>query len=113
MLFSVGYTLPYDQSWVIYSVSQVQNFLGDEGDYRPLQTPQPEWGTFPFWQPPDVFFGWGPRRKSAHFFNNISQIKTSVGAQHIVLFRSNKKVSIFVVVTNDTRVFNIAHLFCF
>jgi hypothetical protein len=32
MLFSVGYTLPFDQSGIIYSLSQVQNFLGDEGD---------------------------------------------------------------------------------
>jgi hypothetical protein len=40
MLFSVGYTLPYDQSGVLYSLSQVQNFLGDEGDSAPLQTPK-------------------------------------------------------------------------
>jgi hypothetical protein len=34
MLFSVGYTLPYDQSGImIYSLSQVQNFLGD--DFKP------------------------------------------------------------------------------
>jgi hypothetical protein len=39
MLFSVGYTLPYDQSWVIYSLSQVQNFLGDEGAHPPSSNP--------------------------------------------------------------------------
>jgi hypothetical protein len=31
-------------------------------DSAPLQTPQTEGGTSPFWQPPDVSFGWG------HFF---------------------------------------------
>jgi hypothetical protein len=61
MLFSVAYTLPYDQSGVIYSLSQIQNFLGDEGDSAALQTPQTKGGTSPFWQPPDVSFGWGPK----------------------------------------------------
>jgi hypothetical protein len=79
MLFSVGYTLPYDQSGVIYSHSQYQNFLGDDGDSAPLQTPQTEGGTSPFWQLPDVSFGWGGRaEKVVTFFNNISQTKTSV-----------------------------------
>jgi hypothetical protein len=68
MLFSVGYTLPYDQSGVIYSLSQVQNFLGDEGDSAPLQTPQTEGGTSPFWQPPDVSFGWGAAPKKWSLF---------------------------------------------
>jgi hypothetical protein len=40
MLFSVGYTLPYDQSGVIYSLSHVQNFLGDEGDSAPFKPPK-------------------------------------------------------------------------
>jgi hypothetical protein len=40
MLFSVGYTLPYDQSGVIYSLSQVQNLLGDEGDSAPFKPPK-------------------------------------------------------------------------
>jgi hypothetical protein len=77
MLFSLGYTLPYDQSGVIYSLSQVQNFLGNEGDSAPLQTPQTEGGTSLFWQPPDVSFGWGaaPKKRSL-FLNNISQTKT-------------------------------------
>jgi hypothetical protein len=39
MLLSVGYTLPYDRPGVIFSLSQVQNFLGDESDSAPLQTP--------------------------------------------------------------------------
>jgi hypothetical protein len=41
--------LPYDRSGVIFSLSQVQTFLGDEGGYRPLQTPKTE-----NYQPPDV-----------------------------------------------------------
>jgi hypothetical protein len=45
MFFSVDYTLPYDRSGVILSLSQVQNFPGDDGDCRPLQTPQTEGGT--------------------------------------------------------------------
>jgi hypothetical protein len=63
MLLSVGCTLPYDWSGVILSLSQVQNFLGDEGDCRHLQTLQTEGGTSPFWQPPNVYFGWGAAPK--------------------------------------------------
>jgi hypothetical protein len=37
MLFSVGYTLQFDRSGVIFSLSQVKNFLGDEGDLFVLQ----------------------------------------------------------------------------
>jgi hypothetical protein len=40
MLFSVGYTLPYDRSGVIFSLSQVQNFLGDEGAAAPFKPPK-------------------------------------------------------------------------
>jgi hypothetical protein len=39
-LFSIGYTLPYDRPGAIFSLSQVQNFLGDEADSTPLQTPK-------------------------------------------------------------------------
>jgi hypothetical protein len=60
-------TLPFDRPGVIFSLSKVQNFLGDEGDYGPLQTPQTEGGTSPFWQPPGVSFGWGRRWKGAPF----------------------------------------------
>jgi hypothetical protein len=34
-----GYTLPYVRPGVIFSLSQVKNFLGDEGDYRPPSNP--------------------------------------------------------------------------
>jgi hypothetical protein len=67
MLFSVGYTLPYDRSGV----------------------------TSPFWHPPDVSFGWGSRTaKKVHFFNNISQTETSVGGLNKAFFyhlRQHKK----------------------
>jgi hypothetical protein len=56
ILFSVGYKLPYNRPGVIFSLSQVQNYLGDERDYRPLRTPQTLGGTSPFWQPPDILF---------------------------------------------------------
>jgi hypothetical protein len=64
MLFSIGYTLPYDRSGVIFSLSQVQNFLGDEGDCSPPSNRQIERGTSPFWKPPDVSFGVGLPQKS-------------------------------------------------
>jgi hypothetical protein len=86
-LFFVGYTSPQ----AIFSLSHVQNVLGDEGDYRPLQTPQTEGGTFPFWQPLMYHFDGGPRRKSGHFFNNISQTKSSVCEGMYALFEASKK----------------------
>jgi uncharacterized protein YjbK len=55
-LFSIGYTLPYDQLEAIFSLSHVQNFLGDEGSAASLRTPETEGGTSPFWQPLDVPF---------------------------------------------------------
>jgi hypothetical protein len=68
MLFSVGYTLPYDRSGVIFSLSQVQNFPGDEGDFRPLKTPQTEGATSPFWQPPwDMVWEGGRAEKVVTF----------------------------------------------
>jgi hypothetical protein len=75
MLFSVGYTLPYDQSGVIYSLSHVQNFLGDEGDSVPFKPPQTEGGTSPFWQPADVSFGWGaaPKKRSLFLVTFLKQ----------------------------------------
>jgi hypothetical protein len=53
-------------------------FLAMRGTPPPFNSPQTEGGTSPFWQPPDVSFGWRPRRKRGHFFNNISQTKTKV-----------------------------------
>jgi hypothetical protein len=48
------------------------------GTTAPLQTPQTEGGASPFWQPPDVSFNGGPRRKNGHFLSNISQTKNSI-----------------------------------
>jgi hypothetical protein len=48
-----------------FPVTMATGELGDEGTLQTLQT---EGGTFPFWQPPDVSFGWGPHRKSGQFF---------------------------------------------
>jgi hypothetical protein len=55
------YAFSYDRLWVILTShnSQVQNFLGDEGNYRPLQTPLTDGGTSPFWQPPMYLFDMG------------------------------------------------------
>jgi hypothetical protein len=62
-IFRVGYTLPYDQPGVIFSLSQVQNFLGDEGDCSPPSNPPNRRGHIPLLAPPDVPFGWGPAPK--------------------------------------------------
>jgi hypothetical protein len=53
-------------------------FLAMRGNPPPLNPPNRR-EHIPFWQPPDVSFGWGPRGKSGRFFNSISQTKTSVG----------------------------------
>jgi hypothetical protein len=37
--------LPYDRPRVIFSLSQVQNFLGDEGAAAPSSNPKSEEGT--------------------------------------------------------------------
>jgi hypothetical protein len=69
MLFSVDYTLPYDQSGVIFSLSKVQNFLGDEGDYRPPFKPPKQKGAHPPSGNPLMYLlAGGPRRKCGHFF---------------------------------------------
>jgi hypothetical protein len=81
MLFSVGYTLPYDQSGVIYSLSQVQNFLGDEADSAPFKPPKQKGAHPPSGNPLMYLLVGGPRRKRGHFFNNISQAKKVFGAE--------------------------------
>jgi hypothetical protein len=63
-LFSVGYTLTYDRPGVIFSLSQVQNFLGDEGDY-PFKPPNRR-GHLPLRATPWCIW-WRRRRKSAQF----------------------------------------------
>jgi hypothetical protein len=70
MLFRVGYTLADDRSGVIFRLSQVQNFLGDEGGSATLQTPQahPPSGN-PLMYP---LIG-GRAEQVVTFLNNISQ----------------------------------------
>jgi hypothetical protein len=46
-LFRVGYTVPYDRRGVIFSLTQVQKFLCDEGNYRPPLNPPNRRGHIP------------------------------------------------------------------
>jgi hypothetical protein len=67
-----GFTLPYDWPGIIFSLSQVQNFLG-------LQTFQTEGGTSPLLATPwYTFWMGGGAEKVLTFFSNISQTKTCV-----------------------------------
>jgi hypothetical protein len=50
------------------------------GGLPPSSTPPNRGAHPPSWQPPDVTFGWGRRRKNGHIFNNISQRKAVFGA---------------------------------
>jgi hypothetical protein len=61
MLFSVGYTLPYDRSVVIFSLSKVQNFL-----------------VSPSGNPLMYLLVGGRTENVVTFLNSISQTKTSV-----------------------------------
>jgi hypothetical protein len=63
-----------------------KTFLAMRGTVAPLQTPQTEGDTSPFWQAPDISYGLGAApKKSGQFLNNISQTK-SVGGQNKALF---------------------------
>jgi hypothetical protein len=42
--------------------------LAMRGTAIPLQTPKTQGGTSPFWQPPDVSFGWGATPKNWSLF---------------------------------------------
>jgi hypothetical protein len=87
MLFSVGYMLPYDRPGAIFSLSQVQHFLGDEGNYRtPIQTPQTEGAHPPSGNPLMYLFNGGQRRKNDHFFINY-QTKTCVLGPNMTFFQ--------------------------
>jgi hypothetical protein len=56
-------------------------FLVMRGETAPLQTPQTEGGTSPFWQPPDVPFWWDVApKKWLPFLNNISETKKCLRA---------------------------------
>jgi hypothetical protein len=78
MLFSVGYTLPYDRSGVIFSPSKVQNFLVP-----------------PSGNPLMYLLAGGRAENVVTFLNSISQTKTSVGDLNKVFFspfETTKKV---------------------
>jgi hypothetical protein len=63
-----------------------KHFLARRGTKAPFNPPQTEVGILPFWQLPDVLFWWGRRRKSVHFFINISQTKNSVCGLNMAFF---------------------------
>jgi hypothetical protein len=65
-------------------------FLAMRGTAAPFKPPQTEGGTSPFWQPPDVSFGWDRAEKVLTFLNNISQTKTSVGGLNKAFFHNKK-----------------------
>jgi hypothetical protein len=54
--FQLDDALPYDRHVIIFSISQVQNFLSDKGGFCPLQTPNIR-GHTPLLATPDVSFG--------------------------------------------------------
>jgi hypothetical protein len=60
------------------SLSHDQKFLGDEGDYRPLQTHQTEGAHPPSGNPLMYYFDRGHAEKVVTFCNNIFQTKNSV-----------------------------------
>jgi hypothetical protein len=69
MLFSVGYTLPYDRSGVILSLSKVQNFLVP-----------------PSCNPLMYLLVGGRAENVVTFLNSISQTKTSAGGLNKAFF---------------------------
>jgi hypothetical protein len=86
MLFSVRNTLPYDLSGVFFSLSQVQNFLGDDGGLRPLQPPKHKGAHPPSGNPLMYLLVGGRAEKVVTFLNTISQTKTSVGGLNKAFF---------------------------
>jgi hypothetical protein len=55
-------------------------FLAMRGTAASLQTPQTEGGTSPFWQLPDVSFGWGRAEKVVTFLTTFLKQKQVLGA---------------------------------
>jgi hypothetical protein len=53
-------------------------FLAMRGTTAPLQPPKQKGGTSPFWQPPDVSFGWGAEPKKWSLLLTTFLKKTSV-----------------------------------
>jgi hypothetical protein len=82
MLFRVGYTLPYDKSGVIENLSQVQNFLDDEGDSAPFKSPKRKGAHPPSGKPWCILCLEGLAEREI----NISKTKTSVGGLNKAFF---------------------------
>jgi hypothetical protein len=86
MRFSVGCALPYNWSGVIFSLSQVQNFLGDERDSATFKPPNRS-GHIPLLATPLwIFWLAGHAEKVVTFLNQISQTKTSFGGLNKAFF---------------------------
>jgi hypothetical protein len=68
--------LPYDRSGVIFSLSQVQTYLGDKSDCRPFNPPKQKGEHTPSVM---CILDRGRAEKVVTFLNNIFQIKTNVG----------------------------------
>jgi hypothetical protein len=77
---SVGYVTLWS-IWGHFSLSQVQNFLGDEGDCRPLKSQNRRGHT-----PLVYILDRGRFEKVVTFFNNICQTKASVGGLNMAFF---------------------------
>jgi hypothetical protein len=96
------------------------NFLGDEGYYRPLHTPQTEGGTSPFWHIPllatpcCIIVMWGRAEKVVTFFNNISKhayirAKVKVVIKNINLKTHFKSIYHLVYSTSIPHILDIIH----
>jgi hypothetical protein len=83
MLFSVRYSLPNDRSGVIFSLSQVQNFLGDEGDSAPFKPPKQKGAHAPSVKPLMYLLVGGPRRKSGNFCKQHFSNKNKAFVHHL------------------------------
>jgi hypothetical protein len=76
MLFSVGYTLPFDRSGVIFSLSQVQNFLA-----APFNPPPKQKAAHPPSANPLMYrLVWGRAEKVVTFLNKFLKQKQVLGA---------------------------------
>jgi hypothetical protein len=78
MLFSVGYTLPYDCSGSYLASHKSKIFLAMWGTAAAIQTPKQKGAYPPSGNPLIYILARGPLRKIGHVLINISQPKTCV-----------------------------------
>jgi hypothetical protein len=83
-LFSVSYTLPYDRPGVILVSYKFKFFLATRG--TTAKPPKQKESHHPTGNPLMYRFDRGRRRKSDHFFRNISQTKNTVWGLNMVMF---------------------------